>query len=171
MQLHGQKLCVFDDITCGMGPCWEPGAVLVGFHPLMEVTEMIPESADVAMCFCIPVGITRLCEQISSFPPSSWCSSGLPRKREKEQNVPTPSLSLVAAPTGELALPKEGKVRRLKAQSQISANPRRTGIKYKHVHSALQHCHGSATLSQILSTLQRTNNQIALTISSATADY
>lgn len=71
----------------------------------------------------------------------------------------------------ELALPKEGMVRGHKAQSQISANPRRTGIKFNPVHSTLQHCHRSATPSQILSTLQRTNNQITLTISFSTADY
>lgn len=83
----------------------------------------------------------------------------------------TPSLSLVASPTCEQALPKEGKVRWLKAESQISANPRRNGIKYKHVHSALQHCHGRARPPQIPSTLQRRSNHIALKISSSTADY
>lgn len=99
------------------------------------------------------------------------CSCGLLRKMRQEHDVFTPSQSLVAAPTSELALPKEGKVRWLKTQSQISADPRRTGIKYQHVHSALQHCHSSATPSQILSTVQGTNNQIALTISSSTAAY
>lgn len=61
MQLHEQKICGFDDITNGMGPCWEPGAVLVGFHSFIEVTGTIPKNVDVAMSFCIPVGITRLC--------------------------------------------------------------------------------------------------------------
>lgn len=44
-----------------MGPCWQPGAVLEGFHSLTEVTGMIPENVEVAMAFYIPVGITRLC--------------------------------------------------------------------------------------------------------------
>lgn len=71
-------------------------------------------------------------------------------EEEAEQDVLTPPLSLVGStPVGELALPKERKVRWLKTQGQISANPRRTGIKYKHVRSALQHCHGSATPTQI----------------------
>lgn len=45
-------------------------------------------------------------------------------------------------------LPEHGKVRGLKAQSHVSANPSRIGTKYKYVHSALQYYYGSATPAQ-----------------------
>lgn len=109
---------------------------------------------------CPPISLWGLQDSTNKPPPSpllgpsphSWgfCSHDLLGKRMKEHRVLSslPSLQLVPVPTRELALPKHGKVRWLKAQSQISANPRRIVMKYKYVHSALQYHHGSATPSQ-----------------------
>lgn len=132
MQLHGQNVCLFDDNTSRDGDL--AGSQVLSLWDSIPSWRLQGQFPKVQTLLCPSIFLIYISN--SSLPPASWhshcsCSQGLLRKEKQEHSVLTPSLSLVAASTAELALPKEGKVRWLKAQSQISANPTKTGMKHK----------------------------------------
>lgn len=155
MQLQGQKVCVFDDITSGDGDL--AGSQVLSLRDFIPSQRLQGWFLKMWRLLWPSIYLWGLPDSVNKSLPSLLHpgTHGAPApmvcwgRGSRAGCAHTTTLSGGSTPVGELALPKERKVRWLKTQGQISANPRRTGIKYKHVRSALQHCHRSAMPTQI----------------------